>query len=143
MLVTISKYILQFTIIGPHHYILRWLADPENRKPCIFCYAISISPYLHHFRSRHEIYHWNFMWISYGKSTIAGDLDMSSKAKTSRFNFLVDWKVQTTYREKNIRLQQCIVTLLFYGTTGRIRTCGLRIRRAGILEFIKVVISTS
>jgi len=44
MLVTISKYILQFTIIGPHQSILWWLADLENSKPCIFYYAIPISP---------------------------------------------------------------------------------------------------
>jgi hypothetical protein len=42
--ITISNYILYFTISGTDHYILWWLAVAENRTPCIFCYAISMFP---------------------------------------------------------------------------------------------------
>jgi len=70
-------------------------------------------------------------------------LDSSCKPKISRSNFLVDLKAQSTLYEKNIGLQQCVVTLWFCTTPGRIPACGLRIRRAGILEFKNVVISTN
>jgi hypothetical protein len=49
--------------------------------------------------------------LARGNPQSPGDLGLFSKSNISWFHFLVDLKEQSTHREKDIRLQKCVVTI--------------------------------